>query len=294
MKRLFRYAIGNDVFGPWTTALDVKPAVGLSSFWKRRMAMLEELSTRSRMSGRWRAFLLAAALAIIACPLVYMVETSGVGTNAPLVAAEGAASTAADSPVMEFFPQPTESEKKILEALGKPTEIDFVETSLSDVVDFLKDFHGIEIQIDKKSLEGQGLGNESKVTRKLIGVPLRSALRLSLRPLGLSFFIANDVLLITTLEEEDANLVTRTYPVGDLAGRDEYTSLRKAITNTVAPTTWDEVGGPGSLNMVEKSASMVVSQTQRVHDEILELLRSLRAAKVLAKESGQLVWPPSK
>src|SRR3954452_4030831 len=137
MKRLFRYAIGNDVFGPWTTALDAEPTIGLSSFWKRRMAMLDELNVRSAaVSRRWRAFLLAGALAIIACPLVYLVETSGVGTSAPLVAAEGAASTAAGAPVIEFFPQPTESEKKILEALAKPTSIDFVETSLSDVVDY--------------------------------------------------------------------------------------------------------------------------------------------------------------
>src|SRR4051794_33063301 len=140
---------------------------------------------------------------------------------------------------VEFFPQLTPSEKKILEALAKPTSIDFVETSLSDVVDYLKDFHGIEIQIDHKHLEDQGLGSDSQVTKKLSGVPLRSALRLSLRPLGLGFFIANDVLLITTLEEEDANAVTRTYPVGDLAELDAYTSLRKAITNNVAPASWD-------------------------------------------------------
>ncbi|HTM54998.1 MAG TPA: hypothetical protein VL175_13275 [Pirellulales bacterium] len=191
--------------------------------------------------------------------------------------------------VVEFFPQPTGSEKKILEALAKPTTIDFVETSLSDVVDYLKDAHGIEIQLDKKALEDQGVGSDSQVTRKLAGVPLRSALRLILPELGMGFVIAHDVLLITTLEVEDAEAVTRTYPVGDLVRADNYTALRNAITSTVRPDTWHQVGGPGQIEVLEESKSIVISQTQRAHDEVLELLRSLRAAKAVAKDSGQLL-----
>jgi hypothetical protein len=189
--------------------------------------------------------------------------------------------------VTEFFPQPTESEKKILEALAKPTQVDFVETSLSDVVDYLKDYHQIEIQLDTKALEDQGLGCDSQVTRKLSGVPLRSALRLMLSQLGLGFVVANDVLFITTLEVEDAELVTRTYPVGDLVRSDDYTSLRNAITSTVGPTTWHQVGGPGQIEVLETSKSIVISQTQRAHDELLQLLRSLRAAKALATEHAR-------
>jgi hypothetical protein len=201
--------------------------------------------------------------------------------------ADDAASEKECSRVVEFFPQPTESEKKILEALAKPTSVDFVETPLQDVVDYLKDFHGIEIQIDKKSLEDQGLGN-AQVTRRLTGVPLRSALRLMLPQLGLGFVVANDVLLITTLEVEDAETVTRTYPVGDLVGSNDYTSLRNAITSTAGPTAiWSQSGGPGEIAVLETAKSIIISQTQRAHDEVLQLLRSLRAAQSLATEHGR-------
>ena len=38
------------------------------------------------------------------------------------------------------------AEKKIQERLKKPTQIEFVETPLKDVIDYLKDLHHIEIR----------------------------------------------------------------------------------------------------------------------------------------------------
>ena len=52
--------------------------------------------------------------------------------------------------------QPSPAEKKIEEALKQPTQIEFVETPLKDVVDYLKDLHHIEIQLDSAGLEGSG------------------------------------------------------------------------------------------------------------------------------------------
>lgn len=192
---------------------------------------------------------------------------------------------------VEFFPQPTASEKKILAALEKPTTVDFNETPLQDVVDYLVDFHNDEvpIKLDNKALEDQGLGSDTQVTGKLTNLPLRSVLRLMLAQHDLGFVIKNDVLLITTIEVENAEAVTRAYPLGDLVRGDNYTALRNAITSTVRPNTWHQVGGPGQIEVLEESKSIVISQTQRAHDEVLELLRSLRAAKAVAKDSGQLL-----
>ena len=74
----------------------------------------------------------ACALAIVACPLVYVVETTTVtGMSAASLAAEQKGLSLAVSPATEFFPQPTASEKKILanfvawgrrvNAYGEPT-----------------------------------------------------------------------------------------------------------------------------------------------------------------------------
>jgi general secretion pathway protein D len=56
----------------------------------------------------------------------------------------------------------------------------------------------------------------------------------------------------------------------------DFDSLIQLITSTVAPTTWDDVGGPGSIAPFETNLSIVVSQTQAVHEQIVDLLEQLR------------------
>lgn len=56
----------------------------------------------------------------------------------------------------------------------------------------------------------------------------------------------------------------------------DFDSLIDLLTATVAPTTWDEVGGPGGVMGFETNLSLVISQTQEVHDEIVDLLEQLR------------------
>ena len=77
------------------------------------------------------------------------------------------------------------AEKKIEAALKSPTQLEFVDTPLTDVIDYLKDYHQIEIQLDKKAMDEAGIGTDITVTKNLKGVSLKSALRLMLRELGL-------------------------------------------------------------------------------------------------------------
>ena len=108
------------------------------------------------------------------------------------------------------------AEVKIRKALESPTKLDFTETPLNDVVEYLKDLHGIEIQIDTKALEDAGSAQDTPITKNLNGISLRSALRLMLQPMDLGYMIDNEVLLITTKDKVDNNLVTKVYPVADL------------------------------------------------------------------------------
>jgi hypothetical protein len=48
------------------------------------------------------------------------------------------------------------------------------------------------------------------------GITLRSALRLLLQPLGLTYIIEDEVMKITTQAKADEKTSTRVYPVGDL------------------------------------------------------------------------------
>jgi len=177
--------------------------------------------------------------------------------------------------------------KDVREALQQPTQLEFVETPLEDVVAYLRDYHGIEIQLDRKALGDVGISPDTPITRNVRGVSLRDGLRLMLRDLDLMYVPRDNVLLITTPEEAETMLATVVYPVGDLVmkqGRADFDSLIDLVTSSVKPSTWDEVGGPGSIAPVESNLSLVVSQTHEVQDEVAALLAKLRQSAGIAAD----------
>ena len=187
----------------------------------------------------------------------------------------------------------TPGELKLLDALRSPTQLESIDLPLTAVIDYLKDRHHIDIQLDKKAMEDAGIGTDTPVTEVLKGVSLHSALRLMLHKLGLTYLIQSEVLLITTPEAAESRLATRVYPVADIVGtgRDEddntmtdWDSLVGIIHSTVEPNTWDEVGGPGSIahQAMGNAKVLVLSQTQGVHEEVVGLLQGLRKVKAAA------------
>ncbi len=56
----------------------------------------------------------------------------------------------------------------------------------------------------------------------------------------------------------------------------DFESLIELVTSTIAPTTWVEVGGTASIAPFDGNLSLVISQTQEVHEQIVDLLDQLR------------------
>ena len=56
----------------------------------------------------------------------------------------------------------------------------------------------------------------------------------------------------------------------------DFQSLIDLIQNTVSPQSWNTVGGQGAIQPFATNLSIVVSQTQEVHEEIADLLEQLR------------------
>jgi len=56
----------------------------------------------------------------------------------------------------------------------------------------------------------------------------------------------------------------------------DFQSLIDLIQATVAPQTWNTVGGQGAIQPFPTNLSLVISQTQEVHEEIADLLVQLR------------------
>lgn len=108
------------------------------------------------------------------------------------------------------------SETRILQALDHETTFDYLDQPLKDVIDSIAFDHNIPIVIDTAALEDFGIDTGTPITRSLKGISLRSALRLMLNELELTYIIKDEVLQITTPEKAEAQLITKVYPVGDL------------------------------------------------------------------------------
>jgi hypothetical protein len=112
---------------------------------------------------------------------------------------------------------PGSKEREIYEAIGKPvSNWQFNESPLRDVKQAIEDQFRIPVEIDARALEDAGLDLDTPVTANLSGVSLRSALKRMLGPLDLAYIIKDEVLLITTKEKAEENLVVKVYPVADL------------------------------------------------------------------------------
>ena len=90
------------------------------------------------------------------------------------------------------------SRQRIEDQLGKETKFDYLDTPLQDVIHEIALRHGIPIIINTSALEDFGIGSDTPVTISLQGVRLRSAFKLMLRELKLTFIIKDEVLQITT------------------------------------------------------------------------------------------------
>ena len=107
-----------------------------------------------------------------------------------------------------------ESERKIYRALDDKNDVSFNATPLSNVVKFFSETHAIPIVIDDKALEAENITPDEPVSLELPSVSFRSALKLILDPLQLTYVIEDEVMRITS-KKTSANVV-RVYPVGDL------------------------------------------------------------------------------
>ncbi len=87
---------------------------------------------------------------------------------------------------------------------------------LSEAITFLQNYTGLNIVLDPKALGEEGLTSSSPVTLSVNQIPLKSVFKLLLRPLGLTYKVEDDVVLITSPAASNAQTYPKTYYVGDL------------------------------------------------------------------------------
>ncbi len=108
------------------------------------------------------------------------------------------------------------SEVNIEKKLNEPITINFNDMSLGEAIAFIQNYTGLNVVLDSKALNDEGLSRDSKVNLQANSIKLKSALKFMLRPLNLTYKSDDDVLMITSPQAMRDKTHSWTYPVADL------------------------------------------------------------------------------
>jgi hypothetical protein len=153
------------------------------------------------------------------------------------------------------------------------------------VVEYLKDRHHIEIQLDVKALEDVGIGIDSPITRNLKDVTLHAALYQMLPPLELDYLVKDGMLIITAQEKARLQPEVRVYDLKKFA---DVSALVVETLRTMLP---------GSSPAAAASTSNVADAAEASNDDDLAAtkyttmgdLLIVRASLARHREIGDLL-----
>jgi hypothetical protein len=172
----------------------------------------------------------------------------------------------------------TPATQAIYNQLEQACPLDFAAAPLDEVCRRLADELGVNVTLDTKRIQEAGVRADQPISWHLPAIPLKSQLYWMLRELDLMWVVRDDALVITTTADAELAQVTRLYDVRNLTDPDlglpgGREALESLIHRFVAPDSWDEMGGPGSLS--EFHGLLVASHVDPVHDELAEFLAAL-------------------
>ncbi len=157
-----------------------------------------------------------------------------------------------------------------VESLTKTLSLDITNQRLSEVATRMSDAAKIEIKVDEQSIQSVGLSLDSAFTINLPELPLLDVASHLFEPMGLTLSIQDQEIYITTEDGAASYLIPANYKTGALNPE----QLRLALMSTASPSSWDVLGGPGSIKN-GPGGSLEIQQTLDVHVEIAQILSDL-------------------
>lgn len=266
-----------------------------------------EISRMKRRRVMMRSMVGGVCVAIVAFATLMTVWPQGQTQLLGIAQAEPAANESGEKPI-ETDLADDETQVK----LEKKIDADFAERPLNEVLAELAERIEVQFYVDTASLEEIGLSQDTPVTFALKNIPAEMALRLIFKNLGLSYFLDNGVIIVTTAEEMSKKLSVRMYDVKSLVsnsnpsqpvavpmmmgggmgvgmpgmemqnmammngypGSSSEFLFINMIVQVIDPSSWNNAGGPGTLSVYR--GILVVRQTESAHQEIEILLDELR------------------
>ncbi len=218
------------------------------------------------------------------------------GPIAPLARAVAPAAYLKDD--VQYFARPA-GPASMARSLDRKIVISSNKQTLKEAMDAIAKAAGVNLWIDSRSLAAEGVTPETIVSVPALQSPVaaKTLLKELLEPLSLDYCIDEEAVRVRS-RTDLSRAYTKVYHVADLivavptivaigegkpfapppakGAKADFEPLIELIQTTIAPQSWDERGGSGSVSFFDTNLSLVVSQTQDVHEQIADLLTQLR------------------
>jgi hypothetical protein len=161
----------------------------------------------------------------------------------------------------------------ILNELEEPTEMDFIETPLKDVIAAISTRHkNIPIVLDLVAITNAKCSADTPIIFQLRGFSLRESLRRLLKDHDLDFVLSHDALLITSVEKPT---ILRKFEVADLPSKGtSVEKLGKAVRFALPRVSEDNPVPDGEVVPLE--SVLLVRSNERGHANVETFLAELR------------------
>jgi hypothetical protein len=171
-----------------------------------------------------------------------------------------------------------DAEKKIAEKLDASINVQMDQVPLAEVVEYLNREGGLPTSLDQRSLEEIGLSPDEPVSLTPNGGSLRNALSQLLRSSDLTYTVRDDMLVITTKEAAEQDLITRIYWLeGTGTAAADYLALIETLQSSIVPDGWDRMGGPFTMSRLNSTRpALVVGATYTVHHQLERFFKAMR------------------
>ena len=158
-------------------------------------------------------------------------------------------------------------------------QIEFVDVRLIDFVYFLSDFSTLPITIDPEAMFFAGKSPATKLQVKLTDTTVQQTLHEVLATKGLEFLVQDDQLVITAKMNQEDRLRRIEYPTEDLLNSQfpAQEDLARWLRTLVAPTTWQDQKGSGTIEFLQQS--LAINQLATIQWQVLQLFDKLRVAR---------------
>ncbi len=158
---------------------------------------------------------------------------------------------------------------------------------LSEAIAFLQNYTGLNIVLDPKAVSEEGLTSSSPVSLVVNQVQLKTALKLMLRPLGLTYKVEDEVVLITSPMASQDQTYPKTYYVGDLIMPPDNTPtdlMSKMIAEPGKPQSLATPGmTPGMMTqtdsrMTQTGMPLSATHESRPHVDMMPIIQLITSS----------------